>query len=51
MIRVLLEDNTHMAKMIRGAIAVCDKNGDSTTSNSLQDILEKTQRHSVTLCR
>jgi len=44
MIRVLLEDNAHMAKMIRGAIAVCDKNKDSATSNLLQDILDKTER-------
>ena len=27
MIRILLEDNGHIAKMIRDAITVCDKNG------------------------
>jgi starvation-inducible DNA-binding protein len=44
MIRILMEDNGHIAKMIRDAIAVCDKNRDSPTSNQLQDILDKTER-------
>ncbi len=44
MIRILMEDNGHIAKMIRDAIAVCDKNRDSPTSNLLQDILDKTER-------
>ena len=44
MVRILMEDNAHMAKMIRAAIVVCDKNRDSGTSNSLQDILDKTER-------
>src|SRR5215467_11738539 len=38
MIRILMEDNGHIAKMIRDAITVCDKNRDSATSNQLQDI-------------
>jgi starvation-inducible DNA-binding protein len=40
----LMEDNSHIAKMIRDAIEVCDKNRDSPTSNLLQDILDKTER-------
>ncbi|MHB2035727.1 MAG: Dps family protein [Nitrososphaerales archaeon] len=44
MIRILLEDNGRMAKNIRDAITVCDKNRDSATSNQLQDILDKTER-------
>src|SRR5271169_2315226 len=44
MVRILMEDNAHMAKNIRAAIVVCDKNRDSGTSNSLQDILDKTER-------
>ena len=44
MIRILMEDNGHIAKMIRDAIMVCDKNLDSATSNQLQDILDKTER-------
>jgi starvation-inducible DNA-binding protein len=44
MIRILMEDNGHIAKLIRDAIMVCDKNRDSATSNQLQDILDKTER-------
>ena len=44
MIRILMEDNGHIAKMIRDAINVCDENRDSPTSNLLQDILDKTER-------
>jgi starvation-inducible DNA-binding protein len=44
MIRILMEDNGHIARMIRNAIAVCDKNRDSATSNLIQDILDKTER-------
>ena len=44
MIRILMQDNGHIAKMIRDAITVCDKNRDSPTSNLLQDILDKTER-------
>jgi starvation-inducible DNA-binding protein len=39
-----MEDNSHIVKMIRDAIGVCDKNRDSATSNLLQDILDKTER-------
>src|SRR5438094_1281269 len=34
MVRRLMEDNAHIAKMIRNAIAVCDANRDSATSNN-----------------
>src|SRR5215471_8074494 len=44
MIRILMEDNGHIAKMIRNAITVCEDNRDSATSNQLQDILDKTER-------
>jgi DNA-binding ferritin-like protein len=44
MVKRLMEDNGHMAKMRRDAIAVCDKNRDSATSNALQEILEETER-------
>jgi starvation-inducible DNA-binding protein len=44
MVKRLMEDNGHIAKKIRAAIAVCDKNRDSATSNQLQDILDKTER-------
>ena len=39
-----MEDNAHIAKMIRNAIAVCDANRDSATSNNLQEILDETER-------
>jgi len=38
-----MEDNGHIAKMIRNVIEVCDENRDSPTSNQLQDILDKTE--------
>jgi len=44
MVRRLMEDNAHIAKMIRNAIAVCDTNRDSPTSNNLQEILDATER-------
>jgi starvation-inducible DNA-binding protein len=44
MVKRLMQDNGHMAKMIREAIAVCDKNRDSATSNALQEILDQTER-------
>src|SRR6266581_3341483 len=44
MVKRLMEDNGHIAKMIRDAIAVCDKNRDSATSNALQEILDETER-------
>jgi starvation-inducible DNA-binding protein len=44
MVHHLMEDNLHMAKSLRSAISMCDKIGDSATSNALQDILDKTER-------
>jgi starvation-inducible DNA-binding protein len=44
MVRILMEDNGHIAKMIRNAITVCDENRDSSTNNLLQDILDKIER-------
>ena len=44
MVNRLMEDNAHIAKMIRDAITVCDRNRDSATSNQLQEILDQTER-------
>ncbi len=44
MIQILLKDNDHMARAMREAIDVCDKNRDSPTGNILQDILDQTER-------
>ena len=43
MAKRLMEDNGHMAKKLREAIAVCDKHRDSATSNVLQGILDETE--------
>ncbi|MGA8084380.1 MAG: ferritin-like domain-containing protein [Candidatus Nitrosopolaris sp.] len=44
MVRILMKDNGHIAKMIRAAITVCENNRDTATSNQLEDILDKTER-------
>jgi starvation-inducible DNA-binding protein len=44
MVKRLMEDNGHIAKKIRDAIELCDKNRDSATSNELQGILDETER-------
>jgi starvation-inducible DNA-binding protein len=44
MLRRLLDDNHHMARSLRQAIAVCDENRDSVTANSLQEILDLTEK-------
>ncbi len=44
MVRRLMQDNGHIAQNIRAAIAVCDRNRDSATSNLLQTILDETER-------
>ena len=44
MVRILMEDNGHIAKMIRNAITVCNENRDSPTNNLLHDILDKIER-------
>ncbi|HZT98390.1 MAG TPA: DNA starvation/stationary phase protection protein [Ktedonobacteraceae bacterium] len=43
-VKRLMEDNGHIAKMLRNAIEVCDKRRDSATSNALQEILDETER-------
>ena len=44
MIERLLGDNRHIAEMQRAAIAVCDKNRDTATSNRLQEVLDLTEK-------
>jgi starvation-inducible DNA-binding protein len=44
MVRRLLEDNRHVAQQIRAAIVVCDQHRDCATSNTLQEILDQTER-------
>jgi starvation-inducible DNA-binding protein len=44
MVKRLMDDNAHIAQMIRAAIEVCDKNRDSASSNALQEILDETER-------
>ncbi|HET9920449.1 MAG TPA: DNA starvation/stationary phase protection protein [Ktedonobacteraceae bacterium] len=44
MVKRLLEDNGHIAKMLRNTIEVCDRHRDSATSNALQEILDETER-------
>ena len=44
MVRRLMEDNRHIAEQQRGAIEVCDSNGDTPTGNLLQEILDQTER-------
>jgi starvation-inducible DNA-binding protein len=44
MIQRLLNDNRHMAEMQRAAIAVCDQNRDTATSNRLQEIIDGTEK-------
>ncbi|HEY8324249.1 MAG TPA: DNA starvation/stationary phase protection protein [Ktedonobacterales bacterium] len=44
MLRRLLEDNSHMARSLRQAIATCEDNRDTVTANNLQEILDQTER-------
>lgn len=44
MVNILMEDNAKIAKNIREAIDVCEKNDDTATANQLQDILDQTER-------
>ncbi|HET8842592.1 MAG TPA: ferritin-like domain-containing protein, partial [Ktedonobacteraceae bacterium] len=44
MVRRLMEDNARMAKNIRAAIEVCEKNQDNATANALEEILDATER-------
>ncbi len=44
MLRRLLDDNHHMARSIRQAIAVCESNRDTVTANALQEILDLAEK-------
>lgn len=44
MVMRLLQDNGHIAKMLRQAIETCEKNRDTPTSNLLQEILDGTEK-------
>ncbi len=44
MIQRIMRDNRTMAENQRAAIAVCDQNRDSATSNLLQELLDQTER-------
>jgi starvation-inducible DNA-binding protein len=44
MIQRLMNDNNQIAKNMRNAIEVCEKNRDTVTSNVLQEILDQTER-------
>ncbi len=44
MIQELIRDNQQIAKQQRAAIEVCEQNGDTPTSNVLQDVLDQTER-------
>jgi starvation-inducible DNA-binding protein len=44
MLRRLLDDNHHMARSLRQAIAICEDNRDTVTANSLQEILDLTEK-------
>lgn len=44
MIRRLMNDNDTMARAMRAAIGICDKNRDTPTGNLLQEILDQTER-------
>ena len=45
MIKRLLDDNLHIAKLQRDAMELCDEKRDHPTSNLLQEILDQTERH------
>ncbi len=44
MVQRLMQDNAHMAVMMRATIAICDQHRDPATSNALQEILDQTER-------
>ncbi len=44
MIRILMNDNAHIAKQIRAAVEVCEENHDNATANVLEEILDDTER-------
>jgi starvation-inducible DNA-binding protein len=44
MIQHLIQDNAHSAQMYRSVIEICDRNRDSATSNTLQELLDEAER-------
>jgi starvation-inducible DNA-binding protein len=44
MMRRLMEDNLQMARSLRAAIEVCERNHDMATTHVLQDLLDETER-------
>jgi starvation-inducible DNA-binding protein len=44
MILELIKDNRHLAERQRAAIEICEKNRDTATSNTLQEILNLTEK-------
>ena len=44
MLRILMEDNKHIAKKQREAHAVCDENRDAATAGLLEDVIDGTER-------
>lgn len=44
MIRILMEDNKHIASLQREAHGVCDENGDAATAGLLEDVIDETER-------
>ncbi|HBY98364.1 MAG TPA: DNA starvation/stationary phase protection protein [Chloroflexi bacterium] len=44
MMRRLLADNRHIAKVMREAIEVCENHRDTPTANLLQELLDETER-------
>jgi starvation-inducible DNA-binding protein len=44
MIQELIKDNRHFAERQRAAIEICEKNRDTATSNTLQEVLNETEK-------
>lgn len=44
MVKRLMEDNTHMAQMLRAVVQIADKNHDRATSGVLEQLLDQAER-------
>ncbi|GCE30672.1 hypothetical protein KDA_61560 [Dictyobacter alpinus] len=44
MVKRLMEDNTHMAQMLRAVTEIADKNHDRATASILEDLLDQAER-------
>ncbi|WP_149401726.1 Dps family protein [Dictyobacter arantiisoli] len=44
MVKRLMDDNTHIAQMIRAAIEAAEHSRDNATANALEEILDETER-------